>query len=124
MSEREVCFLIGDGDAVLWVDMSGSAAAMADSRARWSAIWERRHLIVEIAHSHPHGPLAFSNEDESTMSALRDALGRQLRFSVVAPAGMILRDGDSDVIVDDEPWWADMMRALSRMQGGDSHVDG
>jgi hypothetical protein len=123
--EREVCLLIGAGDAVLWADTSGSTAAMADSRVRWDAIWARRDELVEIAHSHPHGPLAFSAEDETTMAALRAALGRPLRFSVVAPRGMILRDGDSNVIVDDgdEPWWADVLRALSRMQGGDTDVD-
>ncbi|MBW2458668.1 MAG: hypothetical protein JRI68_29490 [Deltaproteobacteria bacterium] len=40
-----------------------------------------------IAHSHPMGPVAFSQEDQTTMSALDSALGRRLRFSVVARMG-------------------------------------
>ena len=77
---REVCFLIGENDTVLWSDASVSPIAMPDSRVRWEAIWSRRAVLKEIAHSHPVGPNAFSAEDESTMEALRHALGRELWF--------------------------------------------
>src|SRR5262252_8348379 len=102
---REVLYLIGAGGAVLWCDVGESAIAIADSRARWEAIWMRRADIVEIAHSHPVGPRAFSNEDETTMSAISAALGRAPRFSVVAPGGMIARVDGADVIVNEEPDW-------------------
>lgn len=128
---REVFFLIGDGDVVLWSDASESPVALPDSRARWEAIWSRRASIVEIAHSHPIGPLAFSAEDESTMEALVSALGRSVVFSVVAPAGMLRRDmparEDPDTPnveecsaraprtwrVTPEPWWAALLRLAS-----------
>ena len=112
----EVCFLIGRGGAVLWADASGSPVALPDSRERWEAIWRLRAELEEIAHSHPVGPLHFSAEDESTMEALDSALGRALRFSVVAPEGMIARQGDREERVRDEPWWAALLRLASGMR--------
>ena len=116
---REVCFLIGANHAVLWSDAGASPVALADSRARWEAIWRLRDELLEIAHSHPVGPLGFSREDETTMSALLTALGRPLRFSVVAPAGMLVRidrrDLAVDLAVDDEPPWAARLRRESGM---------
>jgi len=115
---REVCFLIGTNDQVLWSDAGQSPLALADSRARWEAIWRLREDLVEIAHSHPVGPLAFSGEDETTMAALRAALGRAPRFSVVAPAGMLARIDGQDLVVAEEPPWAARLRAESGMREG------
>lgn len=112
---REVCFLIGAGDQVLWSDAGQSPLALPDSRARWEAIWRLRDQLVEVAHSHPVGPLAFSQEDETTMAALLAALGRALRFSVVAPAGMRARIEGRDELVAVEPPWAARLRLESGM---------
>ena len=115
---REVLLLIGEGDIILWSDASDSPVALPDSRARWDAIWSRRAEIVEIAHSHPAGPEAFSREDETTMSALVSALGRPLVFSVVAPERMIRTSnaGETSDHVEDEPWWASLLRLASGMK--------
>lgn len=124
---REVCLLIGrigEDDVVLWSDASGTAVALPDSRARWEAIWSRRDGIVEIAHSHPVGPEAFSREDETTMAALVSALGRPLTFSVVAPERMVRTTFDPaksnedyvKTFVEDEPWWASLLRHASSMR--------
>ena len=112
---REVCFLIGASGQVLWSDAGQSPVALADSRARWEAIWRLRDELMEIAHSHPVGPLAFSGEDESTMAALRAALGRAPRFSVVAPAGMLARLDGQDLVVAEEPPWTARLRQESGM---------
>jgi hypothetical protein len=112
---REICFLVGEDGRVLWSD-AGSATALPDSPARWRAIWELRDQLVEIAHSHPIGPLAFSTEDATTMAALSAALGRALRFSVVAPGGMIARVDGRDVHVVDEPSWAAELRRQSAIR--------
>ena len=112
---REVCFLIGGRGEVLWADASDSPMALPDSRARWEAIWSRREELAEIAHSHPHGPAAFSREDETTMEALDSALGRAVRFSVVAPRLTIAREGGRVVEVIPEPWWAGLLRLASGM---------
>jgi hypothetical protein len=111
-----VCLLVGRGDAILWADASNSAAALPDSRARWEAIWAHRDDIEAIVHSHPVGPAAFSAEDESTMEALDSALGRALRYCVVAPSATIARTGTRDERVSPEPWWADLIRLASGMR--------
>lgn len=120
VNKREVCLLIGEDDTVLWSDASDSPVALPDSRARWEAIWSRRDRIIEIAHSHPVGPQAFSREDETTMAALVTALGRPLTFSVVAPHGMVrcLQKPNEDYetsLVECEPWWTTLLRLASSM---------
>jgi len=109
--------LIGEGEVVLWSDAGDSPVSLPDSRARWEAIWSRRERLVEIAHSHPIGPLAFSKEDETTMEALVSALGRPLAFSVVAPTGMIRSSAEDPAgsLVEREPWWASLLRLASSM---------
>lgn len=113
---REVCFLIGREGEVLWSDASSSPTALPDSRARWLAIWAHRAALVEVAHSHPLGPLAFSTEDRTTLAALTSALGRPLRFSVVSPAGLYTRDETGrEGRVEGEPAWAAALRERSGM---------
>lgn len=114
---REVFFLIGRGGALLWSDASSSPSSLPDSRRRWEAIWDNRAELEELTHSHPHGPLAFSSEDETTMSALESALGRELCFSVVSPQGMIRREdgATSRIDTEDEPWWTALLRLASGM---------
>ena len=114
---REVFFLIGRDGALLWSDASDSPSAPPDSRARWEAIWKHKDELEELAHSHPIGPLAFSHEDETTMQALESALGKKLRFSVVAPSGTIVRVGEAAERVDPEPWWTALLRLASGMRG-------
>jgi hypothetical protein len=110
--KREVCFLIGAGDEVLWSDASTSPLALPDSRERWEAIWSRREVLVEIAHSHPLGPETFSAEDRSTMEALDAALGRKLRFSLVTPTQYLVRgDRDEAVTAVPPPWVGELRRA-------------
>jgi hypothetical protein len=120
MSQRprvEVCFLIGKYGAILWADASDSPAALPDSRERWEAIWKYRAELEVIAHSHPIGPSAFSAEDESTMEALDSALGRVMRYMVVAPGVTIAKAGDGPVEqVSPEPWWAALLRLASGMR--------
>lgn len=111
--QREVCFLIGRGGALLWADASDSPAALPDSRERWNAIWRHRDELEIIAHSHPLGPSAFSAEDESTMEALDSALGKKLNYMVVAPRVTISRDRTP---VSPEPWWVALLRLASGMR--------
>ncbi|MBN9161110.1 MAG: hypothetical protein BGO98_05835 [Myxococcales bacterium 68-20] len=120
---REVFVLLGEDGRILWSDASESPVRLPDSRARWEAIWALRGRIVEIAHSHPIGPLAFSREDATTMRALVSALGRPLLFSIVAPGGMLRRvesiDGGEAPparVVEDEPHWTNALRLASGMQ--------
>jgi len=111
---REVCFLIGPTGAVLWRDTGGTVSALPDSRERWQAIWARRDTLVEIAHSHPRGPLAFSAEDLTTMAALDAALGRPLGYCVVTAEKVLRRTAAGETLVaEPEPVWAPALRAAS-----------
>lgn len=113
---REVFYLLdGDGN-VLWSDASESPVLLPDSRARWEAIWSRRDAVVEIAHSHPVGPLAFSHTDHTTMAALRSGLGRDYVFTVVAPNGVVRTlGGTTEIVEGPEPAWVGLLRQASRM---------
>jgi hypothetical protein len=111
--KREVFFVIGANDTVLWSDASESPIALPDSRARWEAIWSRRSELVELCHSHPLGPEAFSAEDVSTMKALDDALGRRLRFSLVTPERYLVRTSSDGVELAEAPAWVAALRAAS-----------
>lgn len=119
----EVFAIVGHDGALLACEAGDSAVAIADSRARWELIWRERQAIAELVHTHPLGPLAFSAEDESTMSALAAALGRELRFALVAPEGVIRRvqpidpaaPRAPDLRVTPEPVWADELRRASNM---------
>lgn len=116
---REVFFIIGKDDIVLHEEASTSPIALPDARSRWERIWELRDEIVELSHSHPLGPLGFSDVDESTMAALESALGKKIVFSVVAPEATVRRDLDGKTsIVAVEPPWAARMRELSGMVRG------
>jgi hypothetical protein len=115
---REVCFLLGRDGTVLWCDLSGSAAALADSRARWEAIWRHRAELTGIAHSHPNGPARFSAEDLTTMAALDDALGRRLCYWVVTGDKVLRRTAEGAILeLDLEPPWVSALRAASGLTG-------
>lgn len=112
----EVCFLVGLDGEVLWADLDGTSGALQDSRARWEAIWRNRDRLVEVAHTHPSGLLAFSSEDCTTMGAVDAALGRRLRYSVVTGEAVLLRDEyENTRVVPVAPWWAELIRLASGM---------
>lgn len=115
--KREVFLLVDKRGAIIYADASDSPSLLPDSRARWEAIWSRRDDIDVIAHSHPIGPSAFSAEDESTMAALDDALGKPMRYAVVAPSVTITRQGltASALQLSPEPWWVALLRLASGM---------
>lgn len=118
--KREVCFLLGEGGEVLWSDASDSPTALPDSRARWEAIWSRRAVLAELAHSHPLGPDDFSEEDRTTMAALDSALGRRLRYSLVTPSGYFVRGEHGAAVATPEPPWVGALRRASGLcaEGG------
>ncbi len=113
MRPVEVCFLVSRDGAVLWADFGDSAASIPDSRARWEAIWRHRDALAIVAHSHPVGPRAFSEEDRSTMDALDAALGQPLGFVVAAPDGLAVRGVDEAAL--DGAWWIALLRRASGM---------
>jgi hypothetical protein len=121
----EVCFLIAVDGRVLWSDR-GSPGALPDSTDRWRAIWRHRDELDVIAHTHPGGLLAFSEEDRTTMAALDAGLGRPLRYAVVTVDAVLYRDLDgSQRVARAEPDWVALLREASAKptDGEVSHGD-
>jgi hypothetical protein len=110
---REVCVLVSKSGAILWSDAGSSALALPDTRERWEAIWRHRDELSWIVHSHPLGPRAFSHEDVTTMDALDAALGRPMRYAVLAPDGLVVREGERVAVSDERPWWTELLRLAS-----------
>jgi hypothetical protein len=108
---REVCFLLVN-DRILRVYF-GLATRIPDERERWETIWEHRHEITEIAHSHPGEFLDFSGEDLTTMQAVEAGTGQEFAWSIVTRSGYLSRKGGTDSLRDDSPWWLSLIRQLS-----------
>jgi len=108
---REVCFILVE-DKILRAYF-GSATRVPDSRERWDVIWQHRHEITEIAHSHPGGFLDFSHEDLTTMEAVEAGTGKKFTWSIITKGGFLSRKGEADIRREDAPWWLELMRALS-----------
>ena len=116
---REVCLLISKAGHILWSDASATPLALPDTRERWEVIWSNRDQLAEIVHSHPFGPRRFSQEDETTMQALDAALGRPLRYAVLAPEGLYVRENGRDFASDERPWWVPLLQLASGMREND-----
>ena len=112
MSAREVIFIISKGGHIIYSDASDTPLLLPDSRTRWNAIWENREQLSIIAHSHPPGLAAFSDEDTSTMKAIEDALGRKPLGVVVVPQ---VTSGEP---IAETTWWVDLLKLASGLQVG------
>jgi len=108
---REICFILVE-DKILRAYF-GSATRVPDSRERWEVIWQHRHEITEIAHSHPGEFLDFSHEDLTTMEAVEAGTGKKFTWSIITKKGFLSRKSGTDIHREDAPWWLELMRALS-----------
>lgn len=111
---REVCFILVE-DRILRVYF-GSATRVPDSRERWNVIWQHRHEITEIAHSHPGEFLDFSDEDLTTMEAVEAGTGKAFTWSIITKRGFLSRKSGKDQQREDSPWWLGLLRSLSYPQ--------
>jgi hypothetical protein len=108
---REVCFILVE-EKILRIYF-GSPTGIPDERARWEIIWQHRHEVTEIAHSHPGEFLDFSHEDLTTLEAVEAGTGRRFTWSVVTQRGFLSRRKGRKVRRKDSPWWLELMRELS-----------
>jgi hypothetical protein len=81
-----------DGEAIHWhLPSNRSIASLPDSRTLWDVIWENRHRIVGIAHSHPGAGLPGpSYTDVTTFRAIEKALGRKLVWWIVSEDRVVI----------------------------------
>ena len=61
-----------------------SGGWIPDSRALWEVLWENRHRLGGVAHTHPwRGSASPSNTDITTFAAVEAALGKRLQWLIV-----------------------------------------
>lgn len=74
-----------EGRTIHWhVPQAPEVDAIPDSRALWDVLWENRHRLGGVAHSHPwKGYPAPSQKDVTTFSAVERGLGKRLLWPVV-----------------------------------------
>lgn len=68
------------GNPLYWhTPLGRSSVFLPDSRDLWEVIWEHRHTLAGIAHSHPGGGAPWPSwEDLTTFAAVEDGLGQRL----------------------------------------------
>lgn len=77
----ETGVVVGDGRVPLYWHLpeGRTSGSLPDSRKLWEFIWEHRHEVRGVAHSHPGSGLPGpSYEDVTTFSAIELGLGRRL----------------------------------------------
>lgn len=74
------------GHGIHWhLPRGRTAVSLPDDRTLWSVIWQRRHEIKGIAHSHPgRGLPQPSHTDVTTFRAIEKALGRRLTWWIIS----------------------------------------
>ncbi len=74
-----------EGRALHWHLPPGcTGASIPDSRSLWEVLWQHRHHLGGVAHTHPlSGPPEPSHIDLTTWSACERALGARLAWPIV-----------------------------------------
>jgi hypothetical protein len=75
----------GQGAPIHWhTPPDRTGVALPDSRALWEVLWENRHRLGGVAHTHPFcGPPAPSVTDLTTFAAVEAGLGQRLLWPIV-----------------------------------------
>lgn len=82
----ECAFVFDEEGAVIhWHLPEGrSAGHIPDTRGLWEVMWENRHILGGVAHTHPwRGKSGPSGTDITTFAACEAALGKRLTWPIV-----------------------------------------
>lgn len=73
------------GVPIFWhVPPDRSMGALPDSRPLWDVLWENRHELGGVAHTHPwNGTPGPSSTDVTTFAAVEAGLGQRLYWPIV-----------------------------------------
>ena len=73
-----------EGKTIHWHLPPGrSGVKIPDSRDLWSVLWENRHRLGGVAHTHPwNGGAWASHEDVTTFDAVERGLGQRLLWPI------------------------------------------
>jgi hypothetical protein len=112
-----------DGDPLFWHLPNGrSAGCLPDSRQLWDVLWNNRHNVYGVAHSHPGSGLPQPSwEDITTFAGVELGLGRRLvwwitssnSLSIVLWAGPEKYDYEVLSAEGSKPRWLEELRRNS-----------
>jgi hypothetical protein len=110
------------GEALYWGQPEGrTGGCLPDEHNFWMVLWNNRHNISGVAHSHPSGASTPSHTDLTTFSAIERGLGRRLDWWILA--GDILVHSHwvgpgllsyESLPVEQRPFWVVRLRELSQ----------
>lgn len=74
-----------NGKTIYWHEPAGrTSGSLPDSQDLWDVLWENRHRLGGVAHTHPwNGPAVPSTTDVTTFAAVEKGLGKHLLWPVV-----------------------------------------
>jgi hypothetical protein len=75
-----------EGKVIHWHEPPGrSGGSLPDSANLWNVLWENRHRLGGVAHSHPwNGSTSPSPTDRTTFAAVEAGLGTRLIWPIVS----------------------------------------
>lgn len=126
----EACVVIDkNNQPIYWNLPNGrTSVKVPDSRPFWDVVYERRHEIKGIAHSHPGGGLPSpSYEDITTFDAMEEGLGLRLEWWITSSNRLISCkwQGKQDYSSQEDfgvyPEWLPKLRSLSGYGKGNEH---
>lgn len=99
-----------------------TAGGIPDTNTLWEVIWDNRHNLYGVAHSHPGSGLPGpSFTDVTTFAAIEDALGQRLEWPIISMDRVAVcrwvgpdRHTYRAFPVNGEPGWVEQLRAISR----------
>ena len=104
-----------------------TAGSIPDSRSLWDLLWENRHILGGVAHTHPWpGSPWYSQTDVTTFAAVETALGVRLVWAVVTAdqvgyyqwTGPARLDYDQiDILLSAKPFCVEGIEELRRLSG-------
>jgi proteasome lid subunit RPN8/RPN11 len=110
------------GQAFYWGQPDGrTSVSLPDDHDFWMVLWDNRHQLSGVAHSHPGGMATPSYVDLTTFAAIEAGLGRRLDWWILA--GDILihshwigpgRLSYESLPVEQRPTWVSGLREASQ----------
>jgi hypothetical protein len=120
----EAAVVVGyEGEPLYWhLPQGRTSGYLPDSRSLWDVLWENRHNLYGVAHSHPGSGLPGPSwEDLTTFAGVELGLGRRLVWWITSQNGLsiVLWAGpgryDYEILSADgsKPKWLDELRRHS-----------
>jgi hypothetical protein len=110
------------GEPVFWHTPPGRhAGGLPDSNELWEVLWDNRHNLYGVAHTHPgSGVPGPSYSDVTTFAAVEAALGRRHEWPILSADRMVVcsfvgphKLTYAPIVQTNEPAWVGELRRLS-----------